>query len=337
MAVEHPDSYKSTKNKTSAKKVGRALKSKSDAGLVTITDSNGNEIKYHQPSQHTGGGSPFKKAISRRKNPDLTAEEKLARKRALKEARRRRGVVPDPIWGMEKNTDQQAPKNLNTGIEVQVKLDCVPAKRNKERSIIHDMGLILAEFLTKAIITESKYRKIFENKYNDIDLEGAKEQQKKFIAEQFNNLIVTASDSVFGTAEQKFQFFESMIDEARAKEAESAPSVKFPTKAPKLYKERDKSLGQTPEQFTEDEYGDYIGQKGFTRALIGELDPGLYRAYYNHGISDEFKARVPAGRRGEKPKVSDAEAGRRKRQYDREYSHAKTLLKNQKINSQTRY
>lgn len=161
--------------------------------------------------------------------------------------------------------------------------------------------------------------------------------KKSILSNQIRDLFGDAAMGLFGDEDPNLKLFDDehefreflrelvapYLPEVEVK----SPSIDLPTKAPELYKERDKSLGQKPEDFTLDVYEKYIGQEGFTRALIGDLDPGLYRAYYNHGISDEFRELVPAGQKGAKQKLSAQEVADRKRASSREYARRKAAMK----------
>lgn len=79
----------------------------------------------------------------------------------------------------------------------------------------------------------------------------------------------------------------SLTDEQRQKllwllvwEEEKVPLVKwdeitppFPTIAPELRKNRDKSLKETPIDFIKRVYAPWIGKRGFRRVVFGKLDP----------------------------------------------------------------
>jgi hypothetical protein len=52
----------------------------------------------------------------------------------------------------------------------------------------------------------------------------------------------------------------------------------LPTRAPRLWAERDKDERLNPAQFVREVYGGWFG-KGFARGMIGDLDPLLYQSY----------------------------------------------------------
>lgn len=65
-----------------------------------------------------------------------------------------------------------------------------------------------------------------------------------------------------------------LMDPALHRQKERVP---LPTRAPKLWSERDTSLKLTPAEFTQIMYEQWIG-RGLTRRHLNDLDPQLYRA-----------------------------------------------------------
>lgn len=85
--------------------------------------------------------------------------------------------------------------------------------------------------------------------------------------------------------------FLTAVTETLGLEIFGATLLPLPSKAPMLWKNKDKSSSDNPAEFITRHYGRWLGH-GFTQASLKALDPGLYMAFHNWKRNERA---MPAG------------------------------------------